>query len=571
MRMKQGKRQKSLGRITAQLLIPVLLLFMGEIWALNQSTQEARSLVYRYIEDTAQLHVEQISREMVNINLEIATLMNRNKSRYASFRELRPTETWYYSAVGEVQDKLHNLKSRYGETSLFFLYLDGEDVLILDGGIAFPSSAVSGYKKALYEALRADRGQVTTHSEWSIFTDSGESYAFSRFCQNGVTMGCLVSLNNLFDVLHIDSLGYEGVPYFEEETGELFSASADVEKVAEGDGMIYTFPISGIADRERAFHLLVRQNGGLFDWVMGLQIFVICSTVAVLLGGLIIVWMYYQRILRPMRQFVGHLKNVEQEQWINENGQNNLLELEMASKEFRSLLRKIQSLKIDIYEKELQRKETELETLQTQLKPHFCLNCLSVIHGMADLAKEEKIAQVTELLSQYMRVVMGDVFTVKPLREELAFIENYVEIQRLRYGEDAFSFELSCDPGLGEFPIPALILYNFVENAVTHAVSLDSHVEISVYIVTETYEDGTYLYLCVSDTGKGFPEEILEAVREEKPIVYGGREHIGISNSVKRLRLLYGRRAKVTLSNMADGYGAVAELTIPAGVGVQEK
>lgn len=64
-------------------------------------------------------------------------------------------------------------------------------------------------------------------------------------------------------------------------------------------------------------------------------------------------------------------ENTEEEQWINENGNNNILELEMASKEFKGLLRKIKALKIDIYEKELARQKTELEAMQMQIKPHF--------------------------------------------------------------------------------------------------------------------------------------------------------------------------------------------------------
>lgn len=50
-------------------------------------------------------------------------------------------------------------------------------------------------------------------------------------------------------------------------------------------------------------------------------------------GGILMVRVYYMRVLRPMKQFVNSLKNTEEEQLINENGSNNILELEMASKE----------------------------------------------------------------------------------------------------------------------------------------------------------------------------------------------------------------------------------------------
>lgn len=264
-----------------------------------------------------------------------------------------------------------------------------------------------------------------------------------------------------------------------------------------------------------------------------------------------------------MKQFVNSLKNTEEEQWINENGSNNILELEMASKEFKGLLRKIKSLKIDIYEKELARQKTELEAMQVQIRPHFYLNCLSLIHGMADVAKEEKIVHITEMLSNYMRYVMSDTFEPRSLKEEIAFIRNYVEIQQIRYGKEAFSFEVIMEDTIDTYLVPTLIIHNFVENAITHAVSLDNHVEITLYIVNENYEDGEYLYICISDTGTGFPPDILEAIEQDTPIYYNDRKHIGIQNSLKRLKLIYGEKAKINFSNMDEGYGAVVEITIP--------
>lgn len=84
---------------------------------------------------------------------------------------------------------------------------------------------------------------------------------------------------------------------------------------------------------------------------MRLQVILVFLAIGIIVGCILVVRVYYQRILRPMKQFVNSLKNTEEEQWINENGSNNILELEMASKEFKGLLRKIKSLKIDIYEK----------------------------------------------------------------------------------------------------------------------------------------------------------------------------------------------------------------------------
>lgn len=572
------KKYKSMGKLTLQVLIPVMVLFLGIISVMFQSMLEARQLVYRYIEDTARLYVEQINTDIVKINYEVITLVNKNEKNYSLLEESRPDNSKYFPYLTDIMEQNRNLKIRYKEPCCFYLYLDRADMMILDSGTIFTDSQAEGVNEPLRTALREKNGINTPYSEWSFINDGKEDYVYSRYSKNGITMGCAIRLNDLFSTLHIDSLGYEGIPYILKENGQILISSTDREKVdmeeLKGEfgkktgflsrQAVYSFPISGIIGDNRNFHILITPTGGILEKIMRLQIILVILSIGMIAGGILMVRVYYMRVLRPMKQFVNSLKNTEEEQLINENGSNNILELEMASKEFKGLLRKIKSLKIDIYEKELERQKTELEAVQVQIKPHFYLNCLSLIHGMADVDHEEKIVQITEMLSSYMRYVMKDAFEPRPLREELAFIRNYVEIQQLRYGEEAFSFDVIMDKGIEEYLVPTLIIHNFVENAITHAVSLDNHVEITLYIVIENYEDGEYLYICISDTGKGFPPDILEAIESDQIIYYDGRKHIGIQNSVRRLYIMYGEKAKITFSNMDEGYGAIVEIRIPA-------
>lgn len=575
------KREKklSIGRLSMRVFIPVLILLAGIILVMFQSMLEARTLAYRYIEDTARLYVEQISTDMTRINYEVISQLNRNERTYSAIEDIRPDSSRYYSLIGSIQEELGSLKIRYSMTTNFYLALEEKDVVILDSGTIFPSSRLEGKNLALVNALRGKRGSSNApFSQWDFMSDGEQTYVYSRYSRNGITMGCVISLDTLLSNLRVNSLGYEGIPYIVKRDGTLLISEPDREKVPEniatwaenppmnllGSKNLYSFPINGIMSGGNSFYIFVASGSGVLDRILALQAAVVVLAMGIILGGAVVIRIYYYNVLRPMKQFVTSLKNMEEEQSINENGQNNLLELEMASVEFRNLLRKIQALKIDIYEKELSRQKTELEALQERIKPHFYLNCLSLIHGMADVDREEEIVRITEQLSFYMRYVMQEAFEPVPLEEEVKFVRNYVDIQQLRYGSEAFSFEAIIDQGAEEYLIPTLAVHNFVENAVNHAMSLDNKIEISLYAALETYEDGKYLYLCISDTGKGFPGDVLESLRQEKAIIYDGREHIGISNTVKRLKILYGERARVAFSNMDEGYGAVVEITIPA-------
>lgn len=572
------KKNLSLGRLTLRVMIPALVLLTGIILVMFRSIFDARSLVYKYIEDTAGLYVEKINTDIVQINYEVISLLKQNEKEWREMTDIRPDHGRNFEKVSAVQEQLRNLKIRYKEASCFYLYLDGEDVTILDSGTLFPTSILEGRNLALTESLREGRGEDTPYSQWSFIHDGVEDYVYSRYSKNGITMGCVIHMETLFSMLHVNSLGYEGIPYILDEEGRLIISGEDKDKVTFDEAgemvlprtehfskrKVYSFPITGLIGGSRRFYILVAPNGGILERIMSLQAALAILTAGIILGSALLVRAYYNRLLLPMKQFVGSLKNTEEEQWINENGDNNILELEMASKEFKGLLRKIKALKIDIYEKELEKQKTELETMQMQIRPHFYLNCLNLIHGMADMGQRQEIIGLTKMLSDYMRYVMRDAHAMTTLEDEVGFVRNYVQIQQIRYGKEAFSFEVIMDQGMEEYKVPAMLIHNFVENAVVHTVSLDSYVEITLYVVLERYEDGKYLYLCISDTGGGFPEKILEAARSEKPVYYDGRKHIGISNSVKRLRLLYGERAKISFSNMDEGYGAVVEVRIPA-------
>ena len=72
------------------------------------------------------------------------------------------------------------------------------------------------------------------------------------------------------------------------------------------------------------------------------------------------------------------------------------------------------------------------------------------------------------------------------------------------------------------------------------------------------------------DTGKGFSDETLELIKQQKPIIYDGCEHIGIYNTLQRIQMAYGEKAEVKFGNMKKNYGAVVEIMLPMERGGKE-
>ena len=340
--------------------------------------------------------------------------------------------------------------------------------------------------------------------------------------------------------------------------GEIIDFSKAGEK-KEKNATVYSYQLGTVGK----INLMVLPGGGILENVLIMQIAFVVLIAVLLLVCALEITAYYHRILEPLEKFGQKLEELEKEQSLNDDGSNNLLELESVSGKFKELLRKIQGLKIAIYEKELAEQKAELEYTQEQIKPHFFLNCLSLIHGIADKNHEGEIVEITTVLSDYMRYIFQDSKKQRDVEEELEHIEAYIRIQKLRYGEEAFSFEATMDGDIGEWKVPSLLLQTLVENSVVHGVSLDRKSEISLYLTNETYEDGEYLYICISDTGNGFSKEALDAIENDTPIIYHGRHHVGISNIKRRLALMYGERASITCSNMDENYGAVVEVRLP--------
>lgn len=190
--------------------------------------------------------------------------------------------------------------------------------------------------------------------------------------------------------------------------------------------------------------------------------------------------------------------------------------------------------------------EARLQSLLRQLKPHFLFNTLngiaSLMHSDVDAA-DRMLVRLAELL-RFTMTHPGKPLT--SLRDEIAFIEKYLEIERIRF-RDRLSVSIDADPGALDAQVPSLIIQPLVENAIRHGI--EPHARPGRIEVTVRREH-EHLVLTVRDNGDGEPP--------------GGftREGIGLGNTRARLRELYGDRHTFQLANHPEG-GLVVRLSLP--------
>jgi two-component system, LytTR family, sensor histidine kinase AlgZ len=188
--------------------------------------------------------------------------------------------------------------------------------------------------------------------------------------------------------------------------------------------------------------------------------------------------------------------------------------------------------------------EAELRALKAQINPHFLFNSLNSISALTT-ADPKRAREMCILLSDFLRSTlgMGEKPTI-PLREELAMLENYLAIERVRFGE-RLQFHEEVDPASRNMMVPALLLQPLVENAVKHGVS--------------SLLEGGEIRLTAHRS-----EELLRVAVENDfdPDVPRQRKNgMGLVNVRKRLDARYGEAARMRVD--VEGRKYRVEITFP--------
>lgn len=193
---------------------------------------------------------------------------------------------------------------------------------------------------------------------------------------------------------------------------------------------------------------------------------------------------------------------------------------------------------------EAQLTEARLEALRMQLNPHFLFNTLHAVSTLVD-RDPTGVRRMIARLSELLRHVLDEAAPQEvPLYKELSFLEDYLEIQSIRF-QGRLDAEIDVPTTLNEAQVPNLILQPIVENAIKHGAS---QVRGVGRIEVRGRQEGDSLVLTVRDNGPGLPESQVDG--------------LGLRNVRARLQELYGDNQSLVLDSAEEG-GTQATLTIP--------
>ena len=472
------------------------------------------------------------------------------------------TEFWLNNQ--KVLEKINNQTAEIDSGFTVFIYYPNNDLFYNYK----KDTAVSDFVRKQIE----DKVDLSVYSQWSTVWCDDEPYLFFMLDYDNYYIGAWGSYESLISNLRQSSEGTAQSEILEkeylicDENGQVIMPTEKQETTLSFDDNIYSdddnksWYYVGTFSENSDFYLVKQVSKQLFDSQLP-EVNQEISVIAILFAVLFIVYVIclYIWILKPMNYLKKSMAIIQQGNldYRISYPKNSSVEFDAVIEEFNVLMDNISDLKIQMYEDQLERKETELQYLSRQIQPHFILNTLNSIYNYSE-RDVKTTKQLIKLTSDYYRYVVNVNSRYVKLSEELSHIEDYMRLQKMRY-PNAFDYKVNCDDELRNVPIPPFIIESFVGNAIKHGLKPNELTEIDV---TVTILEDEKIQIQIKDNGVGFSDDSLDATLEFLSDGTVSEElGVGIRNSVARLRLIYGDKCDIRIYN-AEPSGAVVEIIL---------
>jgi two-component system sensor histidine kinase YesM len=267
-------------------------------------------------------------------------------------------------------------------------------------------------------------------------------------------------------------------------------------------------------------------------------------------------YLFTTRITLPLKKISKKIYDINDRHLdVTFDEDNSILEINMVSESINRLITYIKQLLREQELKQIELRKAEFASLQTQITPHFLYNILGSIIWMIEDGKKQGAIEMITALTDLFKLNASTTASTIPLSFELEYVNRYVHIQSMRYG-NTFEFSIECDPETKTLLCPRMILQPIIENAIEHGLStLDSG---NILVKAQTKED--MLKISVRDNGVGMTEDTLDRLRQSLINTTGtinskphNKAHgIALRNIHNRIRLLYGDKYGLRIESEED-------------------
>ena len=199
---------------------------------------------------------------------------------------------------------------------------------------------------------------------------------------------------------------------------------------------------------------------------------------------------------------------------------------------------------------------SEIKQLESQFNPHFLFNTLENIKFMIRLDPDAASRMILSL-SSLLRYSINNTVSRVCLQEDLQYIQNYLDIQKVRFGS-RLNYVLQVETEVRDAVVPKLLMQPVVENAIKYGMRDGGHLEVRMAAVREKDD----LMIEISNNGSLILPEVLQEIREMLVARHNFSTHSGLYNIHRRIQLLYGEAYGLTIDSELEK-GTRVKLVIP--------
>lgn len=494
-----------------------------------------------HLRSSIEIYADSVNEKLHSVERFMYSTITHNES----LEKLNHVQTFleYQENLKKVQTSFTEFEYQNETHMTFLLETDSTDHFINVSNLYIPYEDYLLLKSNL-KSLRSD----ISDRKWKNVTTKNSEYLVKSVHYEGKIIYAVISSEDILKPLNKLNIGNNGKLSLKEPNN---IPSSNYLIHAQNEKTHLPFDIYVLVDYVEVFRNITL-----------LEIFLSAVPIIITILSIIIILYIRQWMIKPITRLTERLSQLgdsipPSEFFISEG----ILEIDKANDKLNKVIFDMQELKIREYHSQLELKKIELNYLKNQIRPHFYLNMLSMIHSMLQTKNYKEIEELTILTSNYLRHLFMANQDFSELKDEVQHIKDYLEIQRIRYGNSIY-FSLNYNDDLQNTLVPSLLLQTFIENTIKHGFSFQDLFTILLSIKKVQTEDSDYIHICIEDNGPGFSEEILSKLNQKQSLITEDGHHIGITNTIERLNLLYPNDYSIAFENNEEG-GAKILLLIP--------
>ena len=494
-----------------------------------------------HLRSSIEIYADSVNEKLHSVERFMYSTITHNES----LEKLNHVQTFleYQENLKKVQTSFAEFEYQNETHMTFLLETDSTDYFINVSNLYIPYEdylLLKTYLKSLSSDI-SDR-------KWKNITTKNSEYLVKSVHYEGKIIYAVISSEDILKPLNKLNIGNNGKLSLKEPNN---IPSSNYLIHAQNEKTHLPFDIYVLVDYAEVFRNITL-----------LEVFLSAVPIIITILSIIIILYIRQWMIKPITRLTERLSQFgdsipPSEFFISEG----ILEIDKANDKLNKVIFDMQELKIREYHSQLELKKIELNYLKNQIRPHFYLNMLSMIHSMLQTKNYKEIEELTILTSNYLRHLFMANQDFSELKDEVQHIKDYLEIQRIRYGNSIY-FSLDYNSDLQNTLVPSLLLQTFIENTIKHGFSFQDLFTILLSIKKVKTENSDYIQICIEDNGPGFSEEILSKLNQKQSLITEDGHHIGITNTIERLNLLYPNDYSIAFENNEEG-GAKILLLIP--------